>query len=1002
MRKLVMFVLTLTASVFSFVRAQDRGVQWKKYIGDKKSEGFSKIVPAVDGGYLLIGDQEPPDGSTYFTNLWLVKVNNVGAVEWQKTYGGSGHEWGMSGVATADGGFMILCGSTTYTNNGDVTGHHGLDPTVPVHNDDEHPQDIWVVKINASGTLLWAKAYGGSRFDEGHAIIKASDGNYMVAGRTSSWDGNLTGNRRSTEGPTGRDNADMWVFKINETGNLLWQKCYGGYYDEGASDIIEKTNGFLVAGWTYSNDMDVTGLHNAAGFNSDAWIIDIDMTGAINWSKTYGGTGDESASAILLYNSGYLIGGAANSNNGDVSGYHQPPPGSIGAISDIWLFELNATGNLTWQMPIGTTNNDGFNDFIISPDNEITLIGSGSTGSFFDHIYSPLVMKLDNNKNVVYQQILSDLQGARISSITSSDNHNFYIAGSVGKRNYKFPEDHIGGGRDAMFLKFGDVNTVTGKVFIDNNANNIYDSGDELVNNARVMSGKNGNLNYGSVTSKGVYSNSVDTGTYTTSAYIDNPNYTITPVTASATFSNYFDTAMIDFALTMIPGRNDLQAVLLPLLPARPGFNTKYRIKVSNKGTTTKDAVVKLVKDPNLLVVSSLPVAESIVNDTISWSIASFAPFRDSSFTIIMQVAAPPTVNNGDSLKLRVEVSPVSGDVMPGDNADTVKHRVTGSFDPNDKTETHGGVISPQQVSGDDPLTYVIRFQNNGTDTAFNITVRDTLENRLDWNSLQMISASHSYQLAIEDGNKLTWQFNNIKLPYTGIDEPNSHGYIAYRIKPKSTVPVGDTIKNTAGIYFDYNLPIATNTEKTIVFLLSAPLPVTLVSFNAALTGSVVNVIWKTGIEENLKHFEVLRSANGIDFTTIGIVQPGQTAYLFKDKEPLKGYNYYRLRSVDLDGSSSYSTIVLVNVKNGAEIISSLYPNPATGHATLKLHGTVDGNVLVQVLDQQGRLVTTRQFGLQHTGEFKTPLDLGNLSKGSYVLRIVVNDKTYLHKLLIQ
>jgi uncharacterized repeat protein (TIGR01451 family) len=332
----------------------------------------------------------------------------------------------------------------------------------------------------------------------------------------------------------------------------------------------------------------------------------------------------------------------------------------------------------------------------------------------------------------------------------------------------------------------------------------------------------------------------------------------------------------------------------------------------------------------------------------------------------------------------------------------TLKQIVIGSFDPNDKTEANAGIITPAQVTQGDYLNYLIRFQNTGTDTAFNITVRDTLENRLDWNSLQMISASHTYQLAIEDGNKLTWQFNNIKLPYTGIDEPNIHGYIAYRIKPKSTVLVGDTIKNTAGIYFDYNLPIATNTEKTIVFQLFSPLPVTLVSFNAALTGSVVNVTWKTSIEENVNHFEVLRSTNGVDFTTIGTVQPGQTNYIFVDKEPFKGYNYYRLKSVDMDGSTSYSTIVLVNVKNSADVISSLYPNPATGNATLKLQGTVEGNVLVQVLDQQGRLVTTRQFGVQHTGEFKTPLDLGNLSKGSYVLRIVVNDKTYLHKLVIQ
>jgi hypothetical protein len=234
------------------------------------------------------------------------------------------------------------------------------------------------------------------------------------------------------------------------------------------------------------------------------------------------------------------------------------------------------------------------------------------------------------------------------------------------------------------------------------------------------------------------------------------------------------------------------------------------------------------------------------------------------------------------------------------------------------------------------------------------------------------------------------------------LPEPNSHGYIAYCIKPLSTVHAGDTIKNTAGIYFDYNMPLATNTEKTIVLIASSTLPVTLISFQATQAGAIVNVSWKTSAELNAKYFEVQRSANGIDFITIGTVPAGNTTYLLKDNSPLEGYNYYRLKPVDIDGGFTYSTIVMVNMKNGAEVISSLYPNPGNGNVTLKLQGTVQGNVMVQVLDQQGREVTAKQFGVQHTGEFKTPLDLGKLSKGSYILRIAAGNKVYLQKLLIQ
>jgi hypothetical protein len=264
-----------------------------------------------------------------------------------------------------------------------------------------------------------------------------------------------------------------------------------------------------------------------------------------------------------------------------------------------------------------------------------------------------------------------------------------------------------------------------------------------------------------------------------------------------------------------------------------------------------------------------------------------------------------------------------------------------------------------------------------------------------------MISASHNYQLSIENDNKLTWQFNDIKLPYDGIDEPASHGYIAYRIKPISSVHVGDTLKNSASIYFDYNLPVITNTEKTIVLDLTAPLPVSLISFNAFETGSTVQVNWKTAIEENINHFEVQRSSNGIDFITIGTVSPGNKTYIFKDDKPFIGYNYYRLKSVDEDEKISYSTVVMVNVENRSDIISLLYPNPAKGNVTVKLQGPVKDKISIQIMDESGRPVFLKRFTVQQTSELSIPLNTGKLTAGHYVLQIIVGKNKYLHKLVI-
>lgn len=183
---------------------------------------------------------------------------------------------------------------------------------------------------------------------------------------------------------------------------------------------------------------------------------------------------------------------------------------------------------------------------------------------------------------------------------------------------------------------------------------------------------------------------------------------------------------------------------------------------------------------------------------------------------------------------------------------------------------------------------------------------------------------------------------------------------------------------------------------------MNAALPVTLISFQAKPAGSFVNVTWATSREYNASHFEVQRSANGIDFATIGIVQAGSASYLFKDNKPLSGYNYYRLKCIDKDAVFSWSGIVLVNRRSTADVIAALYPNPGNGNVTLKLQGAVQGNVQVQVLDQQGRVIVIKQYGVQHTGEFKTPLDLGKLYKGSYILKVAVDDKMQLLKLLIQ
>ena len=167
-----------------------------------------------------------------------------------------------------------------------------------------------------------------------------------------------------------------------------------------------------------------------------------------------------------------------------------------------------------------------------------------------------------------------------------------------------------------------------------------------------------------------------------------------------------------------------------------------------------------------------------------------------------------------------------------------------------------------------------------------------------------------------------------------------------------------------------------------------------------------MDISWKTAYEGKIRYFEVQRSKIVNDFTTIGTVKARNiqngSNYLFTDDKPAAGYNYYRLRSVDLDGSMQYSQIVLVNFKKSPNLISSIYPNPSNGIVILKLEGSIKGSVHILILDNAGKRVASKSVGNQNTSQLITPIDLRKLSRGSYFLSIVVNGNTYHHQIVVQ
>jgi len=359
-------------------------------------------------------------------------------------------------------------------------------------------------------------------------------------------------------------------------------------------------------------------------------------------------------------------------------------------------------------------------------------------------------------------------------------------------------------------------NIMKGICFVDYNSNGVQDAGEPAYIAAMVASTWNSKTYSSQPDTQGTFLNYLDTGATVTTLQNVLPYYTVSPTQHITNYSTYHNTDTVNFALVPLSGYQDIRISLVNTHRGRPGTWSGFSIVYSNVGVTPVSGSVYMVKDHRLNIGTAYPSYSSIHGDTITWLYSNLLP--NTSRTITIQLPIPTSgVNVGDTLNDIVVIEPIASDNFPADNYSATDHTVVNSSDPNDKEMMQGGYFSTMQVANGDYLNYIIRFQNTGTDTAFKIIIRDTLDNKLDGSTFDMISASNNYVVGIENQKNITWTFNNILLPDSNHNEQASHGYVAYRVKPKSTVAGGDVIKNTADIIFDYNQPIATNTAVTTV-----------------------------------------------------------------------------------------------------------------------------------------------------------------------------------------
>jgi uncharacterized delta-60 repeat protein len=387
---------------------------WAKTYGGSGHEEANAIAQTSDGGYILAGYTESNDnqvsGNHGNKDFWILKVNVAGHIEWQRCFGGLEDDVATSIEETSDGGYIVA--GYTDSNTGDIQTSNGA-------------RDFWVIKLNSQGNIEWKQCYGGQGDDEANHITETPDGGFIVVGST-----------RSTDILTHHGNNDVLVIKLNASGGIEWQRCYGGTNNDYGNKIrLTPDGGYIFAGRSASNNGDVSGRN---GFYADAWVVKIDSSGNINWQLCVGASYIDYAEDIQVASDGSFIivgrkGGLYNSSmlvsritsSGDLiflNSYDDRPQSNGHAYSVIesqdngflilgrpnpvandrmTLLKIDNTGLQEWIKEINFDDSVSVGNILLLPDEKIII--SGSTKSTSGDItttfggFDFLLMKLNSN-----------------------------------------------------------------------------------------------------------------------------------------------------------------------------------------------------------------------------------------------------------------------------------------------------------------------------------------------------------------------------------------------------------------------------------------------------------------------------------------------------------------------------------------------------------------------------------------------------------------------------
>jgi hypothetical protein len=455
-------IIFIILGVNNYVLSQGPSIKWQKTFGGSLSDQAYSICSTSDGGFAIVGLTFSSDGdvsnvNNIYIDVWLIKIDSIGNLLWEKCLGGSSDDEGYKILQTSDHGFIIY-GKTNSPNDGDVSGLHiGMFPL----------DDGWLIKTDSLGHIEWQHCYGGTDFDWGSDLKITDDGGYLLSEVIRSNDGDIA---------NFHGEYDYWLVKVDYLGNIIWSKTFGGISNDLPACCAQTTDGnYIIAGISEYN---FGGLHTVPGIGGhDLGIVKTDSMGNVIWSKCFGG-GDleEPYSIIASENGSFYIIAENTSNDGDLSAFY--------GASDAWILKIDSAGGIIWQKSFGGNGYDIPSQIIKTIDGGLIFVCTTSSNDLpvinYHGQIDFLVVKLDSLGDVEWEKCLGGSLDEYAQSIVQTQDGSYTICGYTSSFDGDVVFNH--GEDDFWVIQLESTNTSTQeiidpikdlKIIIDNNNLNI-------------------------------------------------------------------------------------------------------------------------------------------------------------------------------------------------------------------------------------------------------------------------------------------------------------------------------------------------------------------------------------------------------------------------------------------------------------------------------------------------------------------------------------------------